>query len=412
MKKIKNKFIILILISVILVVLLWIFKSYFLESKDKNSFAVLIEWKWIVNDKLLKLNEKKQLKVWDLVRTIGDNSLIVVEWWDWSLTRIWWNSSIKIDELLVDNNLLKINLSFELLSWKSWSNVINFMWEWSYFKESFRDIEAWVRWTVFNVDLDNDYISVVKHKISLLRKTDNKSFEINEEKPFSLKTFSFIDLAEFIKSIQNKAFEELNKKFDTEYFKILKNNIISKLEYFKSLSNINVSELTKEKKDALYEELLAKYQQLNFISSENKELFSKKLEYKKVLIELASEKDKIALIENTLYDFKESIISKNYWNLKSIIPILENNLGLIKWLKINFNDYFSNNVIPEELKSIFNENLNLFESIFGWNLLERIKNINFEDVNWIQNNIQNKIIEGKNKIQDKISEGLDSLFIK
>ena len=197
MKKIKNKFIILIIISLIAVIFFWIYKSYFFELKNRNSFAVLVEWEWLLNEKLLKLNEKKELKIWDYVKTIWDNSLIVIEWWDWSLTRIGWNSRIRIDELFVDSDLLNINLSFELLSWKSWSNVINFMWEWSYFKESFRDIEAWVRWTIFNVDLDKEYVSVTKHKLSLIKNIDQEVFEISEENPFSLKTFSFISLINY-----------------------------------------------------------------------------------------------------------------------------------------------------------------------------------------------------------------------
>ena len=393
MKKIKNKFIILIIISLIAVIFFWIYKSYFFELKNRNSFAVLVEWEWLLNEKLLKLNEKKELKIWDYVKTIWDNSLIVIEWWDWSLTRIGWNSRIRIDELFVDSDLLNINLSFELLSWKSWSNVINFMWEWSYFKESFRDIEAWVRWTIFNVDLDKEYVSVTKHKLSLIKNIDQEVFEISEENPFSLKTFSFISLKEFIKNIKDKSFEELNKKFDNEYINALTDKLEKKLEYFDSLSEINIDELTKDKKEVLYNELLMKYQQLNFINPDNFELFSKKLEYKKVLIELAWENDKKSLIENTLYDFKETINSKNYQFIESMIPIFEDNLDTIKWLNINFNDYIDDDMIPEELKEIFIKNFSILENIFGWNLVEKISNISIDDLKWIHDIVQDKIKE-------------------
>lgn len=391
MKKIKNKFIILIIISLIIVIFLWIYKSYFFEMQNRNSFAVLVEWKWFVNDKSLQINEKNKLEVWDIVKTVWVHSLLVIEWWDWSITRIGWDSDIKISELFVDNNLLKINLSFELLSWKSWSNVVNFMWEWSYFKESFRDIEAGVRWTIFNIDLDKDYISVTNHKLLLVKNIDQKIFEINEGNPFSLKTFSFIDLEEFIKNIKDKSFEELNKKFDREYFKALSIKLSEKLDYFDSLSEINIKELSKEKKDALYNKLLTKYQELNFISPDNYELFSKKLEYKKVLIELAPENDKKSLINNTLYDFKESIKTNNYWNIESIISIFEDNLDTVKWFKVDFNDYFDVNMIPEEFKEIFINNYKLFENIFGSNLVAKIPNINIDDLKLINNNVQSKI---------------------
>lgn len=380
MKKIRNKFIILVFIWIILIVFIWIYKSFFKNSVDRNTYAILIENKWTINDKLITKNSKNLLKIWDVIKTIWDNSLAVIEWWDWSVTRLWSNSSIKIDELFVDEWLIQINLSFELMSWKSWSNVINFMWSKSYFKESFRDIEAWVRWTVFNIDLDNDYISVIKHKIALSWKNIEK-ISISENEPFSLKTFSLIELTDFIKNFKNKKFEELNLKFDEEFFEWLKIKINEKLKSY-VLQNIeNISILSQEKKQELYNSLLSKYQELNFVNSNDKDLFTKKLEYKEILISLAWDEEKVNLIENTFYDFKESIESKNYSNLDKILPLLNNNINILNKLNIDFWKYFNNIKLNDGLREAFWKNLAYLKNIFWVDFSNKFPDVSFE---WIK----------------------------
>lgn len=57
MKKIKNKFIIFVIFSIIIVLLIWIYNSFF-NKVDRNTYAVLMSWQWIVNNKLLKIEKK------------------------------------------------------------------------------------------------------------------------------------------------------------------------------------------------------------------------------------------------------------------------------------------------------------------------------------------------------------------
>jgi len=68
---------------------------------------------------------------------------------------------------------------------------------------------------VFSLDLNNNYLQVVDHKVTV--KTLEKSITVDENKPFNIKTFSFIALEKFIKSIKDKAWQNVNSKIDKEY---------------------------------------------------------------------------------------------------------------------------------------------------------------------------------------------------
>ncbi len=393
MKKIRNKFIIFIIFSIIIVLLIWIYNSFF-NKVDRNTYAVLMEGQWIVNNKLLKREKKELLNIWDVVRTIWD-SLLVIEWWDWSVTRLWSDSMIKINELYVQADLLKINVSFDLLSWKSWTNVLNFLWTESYFKESFRDLEAWVRWTVFNVDLDNEYITVLDHKIFL--SWDDVNLIIEENRPFSLKTFSFLNFEEFIQKIKDYDFESLNMKLDEELFKSLREKVHEKLDKYFLPQIENISELTTEKKEELYNKLLPIYQELNFISSEDWKLFSKKIEIKEKLIELASYEEKENLIKSIINDFVDSVKSENYEELDNIMSILLNNVPELNNIDFDFENFFTNLVVKEKLEKILIQNLDYMTKLLWdkfdnvvWDLdLEELNNL-YEDSKDLYNNSQVK----------------------
>lgn len=292
------------------------------------------------------------------------------------------------------------------------------MWEWSYFSESFRDIEAWVRWTVFNVDLENDYVSVLKHKISLVN-NEWKIYKIEENEPFSIKTFSFIKLQEFIEKIKDKNFEDLNFKLDNEYINDLSMKLLKEFDKYTNLSEIELKWLTSEQKQELYNKLLSKYQELNFVDSDTKELFNKKLEYKKALIWLASENDKKALVENTLYDFKDTISSNNVSGFEAIIPILNENTDILKTLNINFDDYLNNISIPEWLKESIDRNLNILQNIFWEDFIEKIKSIEVTNLSWLKDKAQEKIEENLNQtldttltLKDKLKNFIERIFNK
>ncbi len=397
MPKIKNKFIIFIILLITFIIWASILKPY-LEKKDKRfSYVELIQSGAILNEELLQINKKEKLSIWDIIKTTWENALAVIEWWDGSITRLWWNSSIRIDELYISSDNSAINIWFELLEWKSWSNVVSFLWESSYFKEYFRDTEAAVRWTVFNVDLDKDYLYVTDHKVTLT-KSDWNSIIIEEKQPLSLLDYKFIDFSKFIMQIKDKNWENFNYKVDIEFLNGLKEQIYNDLDDLLKYKDINLDEVLFDdfNKKRLYNELLWEYQKLNFIKSDNAELFQVKLELKNTLIKLSDWENKTKLIENTLYDLKDTIESKKYWNLNLLLPIFTENKENI-W-DIDLKKYFKNNIIPEDLKNILIDDFSEFIDIF-WVNLESIKNIDIKNINDKANSV---IHDGLDKGVEKI----------
>ena len=179
-EKLKNKFIIFVL--VIIALILWIqgYKAALLLWVDRNSYVELIKWEWTINDKELILKSKNsldknkvKLNIWDIIITKWIDSISVIKWWDWSITRMWWNTKIIIKNLDIEKDLSKIQIQFDLLSWKSHTNVISYLGEKSYFKQNFEDTEATVRGTTFDVDLTKKFVYVQNHEV-ILKKWDKK----------------------------------------------------------------------------------------------------------------------------------------------------------------------------------------------------------------------------------------------
>ncbi|MDP2090917.1 MAG: FecR domain-containing protein [Candidatus Gracilibacteria bacterium] len=402
MLKIKNKFIIFIIMTIIGIVLTLFLSSYLEKNKNVYSYVVLINGEAKLNENSLFVKEKTKLTVGDMVQTIGNDSLVVLEWGEGSVTRLGGNSSIKISELHISSDLSQININFNLLSGKSWSNIVSFFGENSYFKQYFRDSEAAVRGTVFNVDLENDYLYVTNHKIDLTTSNGEKLI-INEQEPFDIKTFSFIKLENFIKSIKDKSFEEINKQFDKELILNLRYRLEKDLKSINKLVNIDIKQaLTDDvKKTELYNKFLYDYQKLNFVQSSDVDLFKLKLEIKDKLLQLSQGENKDILINSTLFDFKEIIDSKNYESLDKLLNILSDNKEVLN--KFNLNDYLNKSIIPVDIQNRISDEFGLLKNFFG-SSINTLKNINI-DVEDLKN-IQQKADEKGKQILDKISNKL------
>lgn len=362
MQKIENKFIYFVLILIFIIVCFIVYIWFFKSTVDRNSYLSLIEWSASLNENEIFIWDKVQLSVWDLVKTTKEESLAIIEWWDWSITRLWWNTSVKINELYVSDLKDNINISFNLLSWKTWSNVFSFLpWD-SYFRQSFMDYEAAVRWTVFNVDLENDYLYVVSHKI-FLTSTDWNKVEISEQEPFKLSSFEFIRLEEFIRQFKDTIFEDLNRKLDNDLFIYFRNDILSKIDNIKKLDLIDLETLNIKEKNELYLEVLSTYQDLNFIDSTNEDLFALKISIKEKLLELAPESEKENILNSFVFDFKDSIKNDSYESLNNILNIFSNNTQYI---------WFSDDIYIY-LDKI---NINNINEALAWNILNSLEKIN------------------------------------
>ena len=337
----KNKFIYLVII--LLVSIIWFWVNY-LKSKgqiDRNTYLMVVKWVTKVNSleesQILKVNEKRKLQANDVIRTIWIHSLSIIEWWDWSVTRLWWNTKIEINELDIQENLWEIKVSFNLLNWQSWSNIVSFLWEKSYFKEYFDDYEAASRWTKFDINLREKYINVSDHQVELTKITDNISIIVEENKPIDLVELEEIDIQVFKEEKEDKTWKEYNEKKDIVIEKELKNIAKKELLEVKKYEKINIAKvvLNENEKKKVYNELLEDYQKVNFVKPDDKELFKVKLEIKDKLVQLSDEKDKEKLLENTVYDLNDIIEQES--NLSEKDTSYEKKTILEKVIKNNFN---------------------------------------------------------------------------
>lgn len=421
MKKIKNKFIILIIFIIWLIIWLQLLLSFYLNKVDRSSYAVLLEWKWSMNKLSLEVENRRVISNNSTIKSIWNDSIVIIEWWDGSITRLWWNTEIFVKESDINNTLSEIKIDFNLLSWKSWSNVISFLWKDSYFNESFDELEAWVRWTVFNVDLDKWYINVLNHEIKLTNKTW-EVFIITEEKPFSLKSLSFIDLKVFLTSIKDEAWEKYNFTIDNDYLETLKNDLSTSVDksnpflflmrFFSTkysiLYNIynlksfdiiskQIESIDAKWKNYLYGKVLSKYQNVHFSRWNDKELFTKKLYYKKLLILLADKKNKTYLVKNSLFDIEDILNLKDKELLKDVLLIFQDNKEFIKEINLDFSWYFDN--IKWEIFELLWDNFNL-------------DSIPSSSIWWINNKVLDTAKNLKNSIEWEINNQLNSLIGK
>ena len=425
MKNLKNKFIFWILFLILLI--LWKESYSFYSIRDTNSYVSLINWAGFLDTKNLKIKTREKLKVWNTVKTIWEESLAVIEWWDNSITRLWWNTEIVIKENYIASDLSKIQISLNLIKWKTWNNLVSLFWKESYFKQYVDDVEAATRGTVFEINKDKDYIYVENHEINLKNTTTWKEVLLSKDKPMSLKTFSLLDLQEFLSKLKDKTWEEINKNFDKELLSNLQTSITNNLQKnnpiniilwifskkyavlnaINSFDNIDtiktqISKLNEKDKKYVYDKVFAKYQTFNFLSPADLD-YDKKLYYKEILLSASyDEKNTESLIKNSLYDINDMISTNNLDKLKESINVLVNNKDKIKNLNIDFNKYIDTNSIPEWLKDSLKKGLEPLKEILNINLdFDTFKNLE-EKARWkvnefLDNNVWWLIDSIKNK---------------
>lgn len=359
MQKNKNKFIYFIIILIVIIIWIWISISLFFKSVDRNSYLELVSWEWLLNDKVLQIWKKEKLSKEDIIETKTKDSLAIIEWWDWSITRLWWNTKVKIENQFVAKNKDQVNILFRLFSGKTWSNVVTYLWEDSYFNQTYSDTEIAVRGTVYVVDADNDYLQVESHKVELTNKQFGKK-EVTENKQLKLSNFEFISLDDFIKFFKDKWFFELNQKLDKEYLLKLSLEIEKRVKDFVYIAGKNIDNLTKEQREKLYKTILSSYQDLNFVSLENSEkLFNLKIALKEKLIDLAPDTEKPSLLSTFSYDLKDIFKNKNFWNFEKITDILKENQKYLDYN--NFTKMLENLGIKFDLWDSLNKLIDTFK---------------------------------------------------
>lgn len=377
----NNKFISAI---IIIIISLLAYEWYVASAKNKNIFDTTayvqaIKWFWFIerDDEKIMISEKtdkKEIFSWDIIKTINDSSVLLISWWDWSITRLWWKSELLVNNLNISPDLTKIQVDFDLNSWKTWSNVVTSIWEDSYFNENFSTYVAWVRWTVFEVNLDSDYLYVSEHEVELKNKTNNKTYDIKEWETFSTTLLQYIDwkARDAIRWVLN---ENLDKEYIKElsektvlYFNKIKDTPKSLTDFVKSnniynkISSWELSELKDNLTDKTYEEAYSAYQKLNFLKP-GEDWYDLKSWLMEILLSKKSENND-TIERNVAYDLDYSIKEWDSTSLNKIILLLkDNNIDIS-----NYKDIFSNlpvdlKWISEDVKTVLYDNLDSLESL-------------------------------------------------
>jgi len=398
MKKIGNKFIIAVIIVIAVIVASQVFIASSHNDRDTNSYLSLIAWNAMINEIRLERDTKVIVSAGDRVRVIWASSLALIEWWDGSMTRLGWNTSITVEQSDISNDYTDINISFDLLTGKTWSHIVSFIGSDSSFTQSFDGIEAWVRGTVFDVDLEKQFIHSSDHSIEITT-PEGDSFLLPEWQVMSLESFSLVELSRYISELRDTAWTDLNTSLDREYINTLSENLQSSLQssnpflfimrffsptyatlyvldtyeqdvdvenYLKSLSDGN--------KQEVYPEILSVYQEMNFVGPGSWE-YERKMRYKSALVTLdVNPENSQRLVAVTGYDLQDIIDSgSSEWLAQTLEFINSNvdwlnpeNLNILKW----WLDY-----IPEWLLEEFSENFNSL-----WDILDidfgKLQNIN------------------------------------
>lgn len=381
----KNKFIVIWALLILSFFTLQIFLITSSFSKHTDSYLVMISWNWSIQRDweriFLDIDDREKIYSWDSISIIGEDSLWVIEWWDNSVTRLSWNSRLRIDENDISSDLANIKISFELIRWKTWSNVLSIMWDDSYFHQTSKEITASVRWTIYEVDADNEFLRVIDHRVDI----KNDQWEIVSAYKWDVVWFRGLIFDELLR-VRDELWENINNTLDRDHLNQIRedlndiikswNPIISLFRYIKWLFNFeyridtlliewkfdNIEKLLinsdPTKKDIILSRLNLYNQKLNFESWDDLYIYNKKLAVRNLLIEYSNDENlSETLTTYAIYDL---------WNMfssNSIDPeILKSTLSFLEQHKSSLN-------IDSDLKRSFWENMDLFNEIFSiWNL--------------------------------------------
>jgi len=356
-----------------------------------------VKWEASLNDTLIQREKKYILSSWDKIHT-RDESLAVIEWWDWSLSRLGWNTVITIEQNEISKDYTDIQISFDLIAGRTWSQVVSFFDEGSSFTQTFDGIEAWVRGTIFDVDLENNFVRSSDHVVTLT-KDDGNTIRLEEWKVLDIQEFSFVELSYFIKNMEDRAWRELNKTLDNEYINILKSKLEEEfstnplflfiLDYlspkYRILQSLNknddfvktenlIEKVTQNKRQEVYNAILSEYQSLNFVDAGDYDFYKRKLHFKRALILLSdSDVSTQRLVETSTFDLQDATKQKLTDGVSETLDFINSNAKSLPSID-SYLDTINLNYLPEGLLEQFQKSFSNIPSISSF------KNINVNSI--------------------------------
>lgn len=347
-------------------------------------------------------DERKKLTVGDIVRTWLE-SIAVIEWWDGSITRLWSLSEIQVDQDTVTKDRSYINISFELFSGKSWSQVVSFLGNDSSFTQKFEGLEAGVRGTVFDIDLESWFIRASEHAVEILGPNSLRVI-ITPETPFDIVKQTFIDMDVFLRVFADAAWIDFNILSDTEYRQKLiqeleKNSrafnpflkimewlfptyrILYELDTSADFQSVEaqIQKINTRQRQWVFEAVSKRYQEYVIVWGDDQELYNRKLMYQQALVLLSDDKVfQASIMERTILDIDSLIESWNTEQLDRVLGFVNSYSELIPEIDTIVLER-ALELIPEELRLEFQRSFEMIEDIF-WIRINTIWNLQPQNI--------------------------------
>lgn len=402
MKIPKNKLFLWGVLSIIFLLSFQVYHAYSQSIRDTSSYVSVVRWEVFLNDAILVRDKKYPLESGDMIRTWVE-SIGVIEWWDGSITRVWSQSELRVDQSEITQDRSYIDISFELFSGKTWSQVVSFLGTDSSFSQKFEWLEAGVRGTVFDVDLESWFIRATEHAIELIDSTHSQLI-ITPEAPYDIEARTFIDIDVFLRAFQDLEWTEYNilsdKAYREELIKQLRDTaqeynpflkimqwffpeyrILYELDTASEFESVEVQimKLTSNKRSKVFDAVQKRYQDYNFISGAEEELYERKLFYQEALLLLSDDSAfQASLMQRALLDIDWLIEAWKTTELSSLLDILSEYPELIPQLDTNILQQWLE-MVPEDLRGEFQRSFVMIEDIF-WIHIESITNIKPQDI--------------------------------
>lgn len=252
-------------------------------------------------------------------------------------------------------------------------------------------MEAGIRGTVFDIDLEKDFISVTDHQV-ILTDTKGQTLLVEEGKPVRISSLTLIEIQEFLSQLQDISWTKLNQEYDAVYFESLKqqlqNSLIKKTRLLFLLDWISpkyrilyeldtvtdytsiellLEKIPEEKTREVYDAVFSRYQDFNFVGANDYEFYKRKVFYKKALLTLSpSATEKQQLIRLTAYDLENILQSPTQLGMTETLEVLLEHKDILQKIDTTFLEK-SFDLLPQDLLQRFQGSFGDIQNLFHIN---------------------------------------------
>lgn len=408
-----------------------------IEHDKIDPYILVTDWNIVIKRgkvvKLLKW-QKEAIQIKDKIRT-WSKSAATIFWSDWNITRLWEKTSLIITELRKSKDLSWYEVKFNLESWKTWSNIVRYLEGDSSFTETYDNerLAATVRWTVFELNLDNNYIHAVNHSVTIKDNQTDKKYDLPEWKLRASSGdshFIWKDVLEewwvnwnknedviYARKLLQEWKDKINKTFkDGDNLKKSLNDLIDWKNYNLSEIKENIEkDFQINNKEQLNRFYINLYQNINYApASDNNTQLKANLRNEIINSSTWSSKERFTkdFLRLNLYDYFDSEklnLSDSKEKLKSYIDLYSKNNLDKQYLKDLFSSFDDEkiNQINEKFDFINLKLRDFLDAIKNPDLDKEIVNWSYEKIKEINTDVYWKIDETKDELKEGFSNFLN-----